>query len=60
MDGKLGQRRLSGDIVPQELIDKLCASGDEQGNETDEDGDEVEMVSLIDEIFYDHDEGDDD
>ena len=50
----------SGDIVPQELIDILCASGDEQGNETDEDGDEVEMVCLIDEIFDDHDDGDDD
>ena len=51
---------ISGNIVPQELIDILCASGDEQGNETDEDGDEVEMVSLIDEIFDDHDDGDDD
>ena len=38
----------------------LCASGDEQGDETDEDKDEVETVSLIDEIFDDHDEGDDD
>ena len=50
----------SGYSVPQELIDILCASDDEQGNETDEDGDEVEMVSLIDEIFDDHDDGDDD
>ena len=50
----------SGDIVPQELIDILCASGGEQGNETDQDADEMEMVSLIDEIFDDHDDGDDD
>ena len=50
----------SGDIVPQELIDILCASGDEQGNETDQDADEMEMVSLIDEIFDDHDDGDGD
>ena len=47
----------SGDIVPQELIVILCASGDEQGNETGEDADEMEMVSLIDEIFDDHDDG---
>ena len=50
----------SGDIVPQDLIDILCASGDEQGNETDQEADEMEMVSLIDEIFDDHDDGDDD
>ena len=50
----------NGDIVPQELIEILCASGDEHGNETDEDGDEVEMVSLIGDIFDDHDDGDDD
>ena len=50
----------SGDIVPQELIDTLCASGDEQGNETDQDADEMEMVILLDEIFDDHDDGDDD
>ena len=69
MDGKLGQGGLngqyeyewtSGDIVPQELIDILCASGDEQGNETVEDADEMEMVSLIDEKFDEHDDGDDD
>lgn len=29
----------SGDIVPQELFDILCASGDEPGNETDQDAD---------------------
>ena len=50
----------SGDIVPQELIDILCSSGDEQENETDEDGDEMEMISVIDKIFNDHDDGDDD
>ena len=47
-------------FVPRELIDILCASGDEQGNETDQDADEMEMVSLIDELFDNHDDRDDD
>ena len=51
---------MNGDIVPQELIDILCSSGDEQENETDEDGDEMEMISVIDKIFNDHDDGDGD
>ena len=50
----------SGDIGPQELIDILCAFGDQQGNETDQDADEMEMVNLIDEIVDCHDDGDND
>ena len=49
---------MNGQVVI--LSPRNCASGDEQGNETDEDGDEVEMVSLIDEKFDDRDDGDDD
>ena len=35
----------SGDFVPQKLIDILCDSGDEQGNESDEDGEK--MISAM-------------